>query len=89
MGGKLYIGYRIYNSYMATPKNSPGTTDVPQKEKMSTIAISQTGKDRLHTYGMGGDTDEQIINRVLNELSAYRIRDGKPAAGVLDQDVRK
>jgi hypothetical protein len=64
-------------------------TEIPEKEKMTTIAISQSGKDRLHKYGMGGDSDEQIINRVLNELSAYRIKDGLPATGVLDRDVAK
>lgn len=74
---------------MASSKKDATEQEVSQKDKGTSIAVSQSVKDRLDKYGLKGDSYEMILNRLMNELSAYRIKDGKPAAGVLDQDVRK
>ena len=72
---------------MATAKKDTPAPEAAQKDKGTSIAVSQSVKDRLDKYGLKGDSYEMILNRLMNELSAYRIRDGKPATGVLDQNV--
>jgi hypothetical protein len=47
------------------------------------------GLRRLRKYGVKGDSDEQILTRVLNELSAYRVKDGLPATGMSDRETTK
>jgi hypothetical protein len=59
------------------------------EEKISSMRMSVGGLARLRKYGMKGDSDEQIVTRILNELSAYRIKDGLPATGVLEKNITK
>jgi hypothetical protein len=42
----------------------------------TTIGVSRKTKKRFDSFGCKGETDEELLNRIMNELEEYRRRCG-------------
>ena len=42
----------------------------------TTIGLTRKTKKRFDEFGVKGETDEELLNRIMNELTEYRRRCG-------------